>query len=100
MDYVTNWIGQHQHVIQLGGELGIAIGATLFIGARIIRWKSVSKSERSVAVGRDNLGTIITGDIGGPSSRAGGSWSTNIGLLLAFASLVVTILAWLTPVKQ
>lgn len=99
MDYITQLIGQHHHLMQLGGQFGVVIGVLLLLVGRVKRSKSVSASERSVVVGRDNHGTIITGDTGAPPSSTDQNWPMIVGLLLAFASLVVTILAWLAPVK-
>jgi hypothetical protein len=99
MDYIVNWVEQYEHLLQLGGEVGTVVGILLFVTGRRIRSTSVSAGERSVAIGRDNHGAIITGDVGASSPRTNTNWPSIIGLLLTFASLVVTTLAWLAPVK-
>jgi hypothetical protein len=106
MDEYLTWIDLHSQTLLLIGLSILGFGVlTSFIG-RSRRKANTPTQDRRVRVGRDNTGTIITGNLGPAANPGGdllskvGNWASIIGLLIGIISIIPLLHGWLQmPVK-
>jgi hypothetical protein len=104
MHAIVIWCDGHRHLTILMGAGSLTIGLLLIFAPRRPPRASLTATQRGVAVGRDNYGTIMTGDMRNERTPENGrlldriaSWASIFGLLLAILGIILTLLTWLHP---
>jgi hypothetical protein len=77
--------------------LFLITGVCLLFSRR--HWSNTTQvaESRGVVVGRDNSGTIDTGDMGGAKSQASTGWIGVTGVIVAVLGVIIAALAWWFP---
>lgn len=99
------WVELHSRALLIVGLSIFGLGVLLSLMARSRRRTDRLFQDRSVRVGRDNTGTIITGN-GGRSPPSVdwfskvGIWASIIGLLVSIISTIPLVHSWFqAPIK-
>jgi uncharacterized membrane protein len=99
------WFEGHGRLVLLVGVAILVLGIALKAVGR--QRRNITTGNRSVTVGRDNTGTIMTGDIGhgkDPGNNdllnIAGSWASIVGLLLSIIAIVPMVLNWIRPLDK
>ena len=101
MDGYLGSLQMHWRVILSVGVLLLGFGILISVIGRLRRKGDTPFQDRRVRVGRDNTGTIITGDLGHTANSSNdwlskaGSWASLIGLLLTIISMGALVYSWL-----
>jgi hypothetical protein len=92
------WLTAHMQIAMLIGLGCLVFGLLLLIIGWFFRDRRnvISAKNGGVVVGRDNLGTIITGGIGTDKTLG---WVNIIGFFFVIVGIIVAILAWQYPVQ-
>jgi hypothetical protein len=100
MGEYLRWVELHSQALLVVGLSIFGLGVLLSLMARSRRRAIGPTQNRSVRVGRDNTGTIITGDVGRLGDPSGdllskvGNWASIIGLLVSIISTIPLVHSW------